>query len=134
MNILQILWQLVLAGGQLLVETFSLALQWLPLIAWVAWWTFGVNWRKTREALKQGAWAPLVLLMLLVALVWSQLAPSSWSWQTITLPNFWWQLGVVTIIVGLTFLCGAVQDAAGWTPPEINLDPPTDSGVEHRHP
>ena len=63
MRILWILWEIVVGSGELLLALSAVVLQWSPLIIWIAWWTFGVNWRTTREWLRQGAWAPLVLLM-----------------------------------------------------------------------
>jgi hypothetical protein len=132
-NILRILLEVGARSGELVVAVGALVLQWSPLIIWLAWWTFAVNWRKTREWLRQGAWAPLVLLLLMIALVWSRLMPSSVTLAGVRLANFWWQLGAVTIIVGLTFLCGVVQDALGCAPPEIDLDPPADGGEGHGH-
>jgi len=132
-EILQILWQLVVGIFQLVAALLAVALRWWVVIAWIAWWTFGVNWQKTRAVLKQGAWAPLVLLMLVIALVWSRVAPASLTSEFVNIPNFWWQLGAVALLVAFTFLCGVVQDALGWTPPEINLNPPADTGADHAH-
>jgi hypothetical protein len=121
--------------GQLLIALLWLGLQWWLLILWLAWWTFGVNWKKTWEVLARGAWAPLVLLMLVAALAWSQLEPATCEcFGFLRVPNFWWQLGAVSLIVALTFLCGAIQAWFGWTPPEITFDPPagtTDHGHGH---
>ncbi len=132
MEIFQTIWNLVLALWELVVELLVLAVRYSPLIAWVAWWLWGVNWKKLWPVLGRGAWAPLVLIMVAAALAWSRLAPSSCDCLGIvTIPNFWWQLGCVSLIVALTFLCGWVQEYFGWAPVEINLDPP--APMAHGH-
>ena len=79
----------------------------LPLVLWVVFWLLAVNWQKTWPVLAQGAWAPVVLLMLMAALVWSRLQPGPCNCLGfMTVPNFWWQLGDVTLIVGVALLCG----------------------------
>jgi hypothetical protein len=104
------------------------------LIAWVAWWLWGVNWKKTWRVLGDGAWAPLLLMMLMVALVWSRLDPADCSClHLFTVPTFWWQLGQVSLLVAVAFLCGWLQGVFGWTPEEINLEPPVHAGYDHGH-
>jgi hypothetical protein len=85
-----------------------------------------VNWKKTWSVLAQGAWAPVVLLMVVGALVWSQISPTTAG------PNFWWQLGWVSVLAAVTLFCGWLQGVFGWTPAEINLDPPA-AGHGHDH-
>jgi hypothetical protein len=127
-------WQIVVAAGDFVVELLRLGLHWWLVIAWLAWWLLGVNWKKLWAALAAGAWAPLVLLMFLSALAWSRIAPSDCDCLTfVTVPNFWWQLGSVALLVSLTFLCGWLQGLLGWTPAEINLDPPAPSAHGHGH-
>jgi hypothetical protein len=136
----QTLWQLVLILVQLLGELISLGLHWALLIAWVAWWLCGVNWKKAWPVLAQGAWAPVVLLALVAGLVWSRLvaSPGAWpgTWLGLApLPNFWWQLGNVALLVGLAFFCGWLQGVFGWEPSEISLEPPTTHAAHHHeHP
>src|SRR5437588_13113531 len=74
-------------GLGLLVIIGGLALRWSPLILWITWWLWGVNWKKAWPVLTGGAWLALLLLVVLVALAWSQIAPSHYL-----LPNFYWQL------------------------------------------
>ncbi len=132
MEIVDIFWHLILNIGQLVVAVVKLGLEWWVLIAWVAWWMFGVNWKKAWEVLGQGAWAPLVLLMIAGALVWSRLDPNPCECLGfMSLPTFWWQLGEIGLVVVLTFCCGWLQGYFGWTPEEINLDPP--AAVDHGH-
>jgi len=127
-------WQIVVAAKDFVVELLRLGLHWWLVIAWLAWWLLGVNWKKLWPALAAGAWGPLVLLMFLSALAWSRIAPSDCDCLTfVTVPNFWWQLGSVALLVSLTFLCGWLQGILGWTPAEINLDPPAPAAHGHGH-
>jgi hypothetical protein len=105
---------------------------WVLLILWAAWWLRGVNWSKLWPVLRVGGWAPLVLLTLLVALVWSRLSPAPCDCLGfIVLPNFWWQLGFVGMLVGSALFCGWLQGVFHWTPEELNLEPP--AHADHGH-
>jgi len=108
--------------GEKLVQD---ALGWSLLIFWLAWCLFGINWKKAWAVLAQGAWAPLVLAMILVALAWSQMTPSA--------PRFWWKLGEVTLVVAASFFCGWVQGYFGWQPTEVNLEPVMSAADGHHH-
>lgn len=111
--------------GELLVQLVQLGLHWSLLLAWIAWWLLAVNWNKTWSVLRQGAWVPLVLLMLVGALAWSRIAPSSCNCLGfLEVPNFYWQLGAVGLLAAGTCFCGWLQGLLGWTPADINLDPP----------
>jgi hypothetical protein len=133
-ELLDTLWQLVIVLSRLGAELLLLGLSWSLLLAWVAWWTFGVNWQKTWKVLAQGAWVPLVLLSVTGAFVWSRIAPTKFNFlNLLVVPNFWWQLVGVGLLVGLTLFCGWVQGVLGWTPAEVSLEPPAPSGHDH-HP
>jgi hypothetical protein len=126
------LWQLVVALFNLVVELLRLGLTWSLLLAWVAWWTFAVDWQKTWKVLKQGAWAPLVLLAVTGAFVWSRIAPDRWNcFNLLLVPNFWWQLLAVGLLLGLTLFCGWLQGVFGWTPAEVSLEPPAPTAHDH---
>ena len=132
--IFQSIWDIVLNVGALAVQLLALAMQWSLLIAWVAWWLWGVNWTKTWPVLARGAWVPLVLLMFVAAQVWSHIAPSQLSLVIATIPNFWWQLLAVGLLVAVAFFCGWLQGLCHWAPPEMNLDPPViDPSHGHAH-
>ncbi len=129
----QTLWQLVVVLVTLLKELILLGLQWSLLLAWIAWWLLGVNWSKAWPVLAKGAWAPVVLLMLIAALVWSSIAPGALSLSGALLPNFWWQLGAITLLVAVTLFCGWLQGVFGWQPAEISLEPPVTTVHTHGH-
>ena len=134
MELVQSVLQIVADLGKLAWILLQVAAQWWILIVWLAWWTFGVNWRRAWSALSQGAWAPLVLLMVITALVWSRLDSRTCDCLGfMALPNFWWQLGAVCLLAAVTFFCGWLQGYFGWTPQEVNLDPPAPVAHGHDH-
>ncbi len=53
-----------------LVSLVHLVLPWSPLIAWIAFWLFAVNWVKLRAVMLQGAWIGVVLIGLVMVLIW----------------------------------------------------------------
>ena len=107
---------------------------WLLLIPWLAWWLWGVNWNQAWSVLAQGAWLPVLLIMIASALVWSQIAPSDCTCLGfVTVANFWWQLGAVGLLAAATLLCGWLQGLFGWTPFQVNLEPPAEPAIDHGH-
>jgi hypothetical protein len=126
--------QLVQNLGTLAIELLFLVVRYGLLIAWVAWWLVGVNWQKAWAYLRAGAWAPVVLLTVVAALAWSRLNPSDCPCLGLfTIPNFWWQLLGVSLLVGFTLFLGWLQGLLGWTPEEINLEPPAAAAHDHGH-
>jgi hypothetical protein len=105
----------------------------IPALLWVVFWVWAVDWRKLWPLLGQGGWAPLVLLMVAVALAWSQLDPSTSVRLGFPVPNFWWQLAVVAFLVATALFCGWLQGSFGWAPPEVELEPPGAPGQHHAH-
>ena len=132
MELLETLWQLILVLLSLFREVAELILRWGLVIVWVAWWLWGVNWKRAWPRLHAGAWAPLVLLMILVALVWSRLSPGDLHFLgLLNIPNFWAQLLMVSFWMGVAFFCGWLQGVFGWEPEEISLEPP--AATAHAH-
>jgi hypothetical protein len=113
----------------------------LPLAAWCAWWLGAVNWKKMGPTLAQGGWAPALLILFIISLALSLLAPGDCSCLgLVTLPHVWWQTGCVTGMAALALLCGWLQGHFGWTPEEIPVEPPPlahghghDHGHGHNH-
>lgn len=104
------------------------------LIAWLAWWLAAVNWRRLWPVLAQGAWLPLVLMLFLAALVWSRIRPTEYLlFGTLPVANYWWQLFVIGLLTGLAFLCGWLQGVLGWTPAEVEVEPPPAGGHAEAH-
>jgi hypothetical protein len=133
-DLLQSLLQVAYDLGKVGVALLQLILNSALLIAWVAWWLWGVDWSKLWPVLKQGAWVPATLLVIVGALVWSQISPSDLTLPgSLLVPNFWWQLGATTVLVLVTLFCGWLQGIFGWTPPEMNLDPAPAEAHGHEH-
>jgi hypothetical protein len=110
---------------------------WPLVVVWLAWWLGAVNWRKVWPVLASGGWTAVVLLALVAALGWSQLAKSPGEILGFgPIPNFWWQLADVTLLVLSALLCGWLQGVFGWTPAEVNLEPPGVAALTdgHEHP
>ena len=131
------IWQTLLLLLQtiltLLLQLTSLGLHWIIWIVWGAWCLCGVNWKKARHVLAVGGWAPALLLIFLIALVWSRLVAVTGP-SFLPLPNFWWQLCYVGILGLIALFCGWLQSVFHWTPHEINLDPPAHGhGHDHGH-
>jgi hypothetical protein len=130
------LWQTLVELANILLrligDLLRVGLQWSLLIAWVAWWLWGVNWHKAWEVLAQGAWVPVGVLLVATALVWSQISPSDCTCLGfVTVPNFWWQLGGVGLLAATALFCGWLQGVFGWAPAEVDLEPP--AAVDHGH-
>jgi hypothetical protein len=126
--------QLLIALGHVAGDLLALAAGWLLLIVWLVWWLWAVNWRRIWPVLAQGAWMPVVLLLVVAAIVWSQISPSTITlFGAVPLGNFWWQLGAVALLAGLALFCGWLQGVFGGVPPDINLEPPPPVTPEHGH-
>jgi hypothetical protein len=131
-DLLQTLIELVTVAARLVVEVLALGLTWSLLLFWVAWWLWAVNWKKAWHVLGAGAWAPVVLICLMVAGVWSQVRPSELVVSPgLILTNFWWQLGAVGLLTASALLCGWLQGYFGWTPAEMDLEPPVHAEAGH---
>jgi hypothetical protein len=70
--------------------------------------------------------------MFITTAVWSRIAPESCTWLGIAVPNSFWQLGALSALVALALFCGWIQGRLGWTPAEIELEPPP-AAHEHDH-
>lgn len=128
------LWQLLLLLGQLFTEVGWLLLLWSLSIAWLAWWLGAVNWKKAWPWLASGGWAPVVLLVLMGALVWSAIAPGECNClRFVTVPNFWWQLGGVGLLAAIALFCGWLQGVFGWYPAEVEIGPPAHAHAHAGH-
>jgi hypothetical protein len=126
--------QLLAILGSLLADLGRIALHWSLLIVWIVWWLWGVNWQRAWPVLARGAWLPLILLMIMAALVWSRLAPDTYlDLGFMIIPTFWAQLVGVSTLVALALFCGWLQGYFGWTPPEIDLEPPVIADHGHGH-
>jgi hypothetical protein len=128
--------------GNLLSALLALALilwRWLaaiaPILLLLVVSVWAINWKKMAGVLRGGAWAPLVLLMFLVAMVLSQLAPAPLAiGGDVSVPNFWWQLGAVGLGACVILLGGWLQGVIAFAPAEIAVEPAAHGhGGDHGH-
>ena len=114
----------IIAGlGTLVWVLLSWLFHWWVAVAWFAWWLWGVDWARVWPVLARGAWAVVLLLMVIAALAWSELAPrESEIAGLFDISNFWWHLGAVTVLVVLTLFCGWLQSMFRWAPTSNPLD------------
>jgi hypothetical protein len=99
------------------VQTLPLALTLLPGGLWCAWCFFFVRWVDLWPVLARGGWVGVLVLGFLAALVWSSLFPRPMA----GLPNFYWQLGAVGLLVAIALLMGGLQGILGWSPAPVRL-------------
>jgi hypothetical protein len=115
-----------------LARTGAVLLWVLPIAAWCVWFHCGVNWKRAWPALAEGGWVPVLLLMAVATLAWSRVQPEPYTFfGAVTVANVWWQLICVSALVAVALLCGWLQGYFGWTPPEINLEPPAHADEGH---
>jgi hypothetical protein len=117
-----------------LQQNSSTLLTLLAILLWSIWWLWAVNWTKAWEALAQGAWVGVVLLVLLASMVWSHIDQSAWNVPGIgSVPSSWACLGCVSALTALALFCGWLQGIMGWTPAEIELEPAEEHGHAADH-
>jgi len=126
------------AVWHLVISILQLVLPWTPLIAWLAFWLYAVNWVKLREVLAQGGWIGVLAIGFMMVLIWGVIAPPPTGAHYLfglTLSNFVGKTVYVTTLLTIMFLCGSVQlsGACGnWaTFPEPVAD--DDHGHGHGH-
>ncbi len=87
-------------------------LPWLPLLAWVAFWSFAVNWARTFDVLRKGGFIGVLLLMFAAVLIWGAVAPPIEGTHTLfglTVSNYSGKFIYVTMLTCIALLCGSVQ-------------------------
>jgi hypothetical protein len=107
----------------------------LPVGLWCVWWLCAVDWKRLWPVLARGAWAPLVLLMVVAALGWSRIDPGRFDrLPFLTIPPFWWHLGAVALLTALALFCGYLQGVLRCAPAEVPIEPPAAHAAGTAHP
>lgn len=104
--------QLVTALWQLVVALFFVITPWTPLIAYLAFWLFAVDWNKLRLVLVKGGWIGLLLIVFVTTLVWGLIAPPAGGYHNLLglqLSNFAGKFAYVAALTVMMLLCGSVQ-------------------------
>ena len=88
-------------------------LPYLPLIAWVGFWTLAVNWVKLYEVLfRKGGIVGLLLICLMWVLIWGLIAPpidGTHAMFGLKVGNFVAKFVYVASLVSIMFLGASVQ-------------------------
>lgn len=112
-NLQNSLLELSFAIMDLVVVLGGILLPWLPLIAWLCFWLFAVNWTKLRVQLVQGGgWVGLLLIAFVWILIWGVVAPpasGSYDLFGLHIGNFVGKTVYVTGLYCLMLLAGAAQ-------------------------
>ncbi len=95
-----------------LVALVRVVLPWLPLLAWMAFWTLAVNWVRAFDILRRGGFIGVLLLMFASVLVWGAIAPPVAGQHTLfglTVSNYAGKFIYVTMLTCIALLCGSAQ-------------------------
>ncbi|MGC4089147.1 MAG: hypothetical protein QM756_14940 [Polyangiaceae bacterium] len=112
LEVLSNLVSLLAAVWQLVISVAALILPWTPLIGWLAFWLFAVDWVKLRAVMLQGAWIAVLFFGFMAILIWGVIAPPDDGFHYffgLTLSNFVGKTVYVTALITIMYLCGSVQ-------------------------
>jgi len=136
-SLLHALLDLVVALKDVVWSLGAILIPWIPLLAWIAYWTLGANWFKLRPVLRDGGWVGLLLLGAVAVLVWGVVAPpprGHYDLLGLHVSNFVGKTMFVSGLICLMLLSGSVQLSGccnSWlTFPE---DPVDDGHGGHGH-
>ena len=116
------------------VNLSRLILPWLPLLAWMGFWTFAVNWAKALPILRRGGIVGVLLLMFVAVLVWGAVAPpmdGKHFMMGLTVSNYAGKFIYVTMLTCIALLCGSAQLSGAFG--RLGLFPDEPSEDEHDH-
>ena len=100
------------------VNLVRVVLPWLPLLAWVGFWTFAVNWAKAFPIIRRGGIVGVLLLMFVTVLGWGAVAPppsvppaveGSHEMFGLKVGHFTGKFIYVTMLTCIALLCGSAQ-------------------------
>jgi hypothetical protein len=138
MELLQSLLNVVFSLAELLATIARLILPWTPLIAWVAYWTFAVDWTKLYPILmRRGGIIGVLLIGFVAVLVWSVVAPPPDGVHYIfglTVSNVTGKLVYVTTLAVIALMCASVQ-LSGCCASLLNFEEPelAEAEADHGH-
>ncbi len=107
-SLINVFWSLL----DVIVAIVMVILPWLPLLGWVGFWTFAVNWARVFPILWRGGFVGVLLLMLVATLVWGAIAPPPEGQHvllSLTVSNYAGKFIYVTMLTCIALLCGSAQ-------------------------
>jgi hypothetical protein len=117
-----------------LYELAHILVRLLPIVAFVAWCLWAIDWRKAWPILAAGGWVALVLIGGMAAAVWAFVFPAPHVlFGSVVVPNGLWHLAAVASLICLALFCGWLQGRLGWYPPEISFAQPPADAHDHGH-
>jgi len=141
--LIDLFWSLVDVVWSLLSVVVNLArviLPWLPLLAWIGFWTFAVNWAKAFPILRKGGMAGVILMMFVAVLVWGAVAPpvdGKHVMLGLSVSNYAGKFIYVTMLTCIALLCGSAQLSGAFGQlcefPEEPAEDDHDHGHGHGH-
>ncbi len=107
-SLINVFWSVV----DVVVALVNIVLPWLPLLAWIAYWSLAVNWVKAFDILRKGGFIGVLLLMFAAVIVWGAVAPPVDGVHTLfglTVSNYAGKFIYVTMLTCIALLCGSAQ-------------------------
>jgi hypothetical protein len=104
--------QLLQAVLNLVLSLVNVAVPWIPLLAWIAFWGLAVNWTKAFPILRRGGFFGVLFLMFATVLVWGSVAPPEGGRHFLlglAVSNFTGKFIYVTMLTCIALLCGSAQ-------------------------
>ena len=117
------------------VSLVRVILPWLPLLGWVGFWTFAVNWSMVFPVLRRGGIIGVLLLMFVAVLVWGAVAPPTEGKHLmlgLTVSNHAGKFIYVTMLTCIALLCGSAQLSGAFGRLGEFPAEPADDDNEHR--
>ena len=111
-ELLQSLLNVVTSLIDVVMALVRVILPWLPLLAWIAYWSLCVNWVKAFDVLRRGGFVGVLLLLFMTVLVWGAVAPpvdGAHSLFGLTVSNYPGKFIYVAMLTCIAVLCGSVQ-------------------------
>ena len=118
---------------ELVVALAGIVLPWMPLLAWIVFWLFAVNWLKLREIMAQGGWIGVALIGAVIVLVWGAVSPPLGGTNEIfgfPVSNFVEKFVYVAGLFCIMFLAGALQ-LSGFTSNCCAFEEPVAADQDH---
>ena len=94
------------------VSLVRVVVPWLPLLAWIGFWTFAVNWAKAFPILRRGGLIGVFLMMFVSVLIWGSVAPPVGGEHFmfgLSVSNYVGKFIYVTMLTCIALLCGSAQ-------------------------
>jgi hypothetical protein len=107
-SLINVFWSVL----DVIVALVRIVLPWLPLLAWIAFWSLAVNWAKAFDVMRKGGFIGVLLMMFAAVMVWAAVAPPVDGHHVLfglTVGNYAGKFVYVTMLTCIALLCGSVQ-------------------------